>query len=319
MKTSTIQGVLARVRDAAGPQSLVDLYGSAVYAPDHAADVDVLVSHKDPMRLATELGFELIPTTPPRLHGVIYGVSVDVLIVNGNSDDARRRRLAPKDAALLAARRTAAFDTAWPYVKRFVRLRALGHNGLGYFGSFGWAILLAVPLAATLHEVDPAGVLPAWFRWLAKLSFGSRVDFTGERSSEGAPLYIAAPASPARDVARLTRRAADHLFTEARMAVSDATTNEDAIRRIVDLSHTPPAGTTLVVSGDDEASRGRYDGMARRLLRDLEAIGPTRSWGRFDLTPEGGWQHRITVLRADLARDIVEHWLAIANIDAIVE
>lgn len=319
MNPLTIQGVLARVRDAAGPQSLVDLYGSAVYAPTHASDIDVLVSHKDPMRLATELGFELIPTTPPRLHGVIYGVSVDVLVVNGNSDDARRMRLGPKDAALLAARRTAAFDAAWPHVKRFVRLRALGHNGLGYFGSFGWALLLAVPLAGALHDVDPARVLPVWFRWLATLSFGSRVDFSGERNSEGAPLYIAAPASPVRDVARLTRRAADHLFSEARVAVSDATTNEDAISRIVDLSHTPPAGTTLVVSGDDESSRGRYDGMARRMLRDLEAIGPTRSWGRFDLTPAGGWQHRITVLRADPARDLVEHWLAISNIDAIVE
>jgi hypothetical protein len=319
VNTLTIQGVLARVRDAAGPQSLVDLYGSAVYAPAHAADVDVLVSHKDPTRLATELGFDLIPTTPPRLHGVIYGASVDVLVVNGNSDDARRMRLAPKDGALLAARRTAAFDTAWPHVRRFVRLRALGHNGLGYFGSFGWALLLAVPLAAALHDVDPARVMPAWFQWLAKLSFGSRVDFSGARDSEGAPLYIAAPASPARDVARLTRRAAEHLFSEARMAVSDATTNEDAMNRIVDLAHRPPAGTTLVVSGDDESSRGRYDGMARRLLRDLEALGPTRSWGRFDVTPEGGWQHRITVLRADPARDLVEHWLAISNIDAIVE
>jgi hypothetical protein len=41
MDLSTIQSVLARLRAAAGPQSLVDLYGSTVYAPADAADVDV--------------------------------------------------------------------------------------------------------------------------------------------------------------------------------------------------------------------------------------------------------------------------------------
>ena len=63
MELSIIQSVLARVRAAAGPQSLVDLYGSAVYAPDDAADIDVLVSYKNPVALAAKLGFELIP--PP--------------------------------------------------------------------------------------------------------------------------------------------------------------------------------------------------------------------------------------------------------------
>jgi hypothetical protein len=297
----------------------VDLYGSAVYAPEHAADVDILVSHRDATRLATELGFELIPTTPPRLRGKISGVDVDVWVVNGTSDAARRLRLGPRDAALLATQRTPAFDAAWPHVLRFVRMRALGTNGLGYVGSFGWALLLAIPFAGDLRGTDPGAALPAWFRWLASLQLGARVGFSGIRRSDGEPLYIEAPAPPVRDVGRLSRRAAQHVLAEARAAVSDATTNEDAIARVIDIARDPPPGTTLVVSGDDESSRGRYEGMARGLLRDLEALGPTRSWGRFDVDAEHGWEHRITVSRADAAMALVEHWLAVSNIDAIVE
>ncbi|MDX2093150.1 MAG: hypothetical protein SFX73_35230 [Kofleriaceae bacterium] len=311
--------MLARVRAAAGPQSLVDLYGSAVYAPQHAADVDVLVSHKNAERLAAELDFELIPTNPPRLRGELHGVDVDIRVVNGNSDEARRMRLGPRDAALLAAQRTPAFDAAWPHVLRFVRLRALGTNGLGYFGSIGWALLVAIPFVQALRDTAPTAALPAWFRWLASLSLGTRVGFDGIRRSDGEPLYIAAPAPPVRDVARLSRRAAQHVLEEARAAVSAATSNEDAIGRIVDIARHPPPGTTLAISGDDEASRGRYEGMARGLVRELETLGPTRSWGRFDVTFGNGWQHCITVLRADPARALIEHRLALSNIDAIVE
>jgi hypothetical protein len=296
----------------------VDLYGSAVYAPEHAADVDVLVSHKDATRLAADLSFELILTNPPRLRGVLYGVDVDVRVVNGTSDDARRMRLGPRDAALLAARRTPAFDAAWPHVLRFVQLRALGTNGLGYFGSFGWALLLAIALAGELHEIDGDAVLPAWFRWLARIPIGSRVGFDGVRRSDGEPLYIEAPGPPSRDVARLSRRTARHILEEARLASNLETTNEDAIRRLVDIARDPPTGTTIAITGDDEASRGRYEGMARGLLRELEELGPTRSWGRFDVTADG-WQHCITVQRVDAALALVEHRLAVANIDAIVE
>lgn len=313
--------MLARVRAAAGPQSLVDLYGSAVYAPEHAADVDVLVSHKDAVRLAAELDFELIPTHPPRLRGELDGVDVDIRVVNGTSEDARRMRLGPGDAARLAAHRTPAFDATWPYVLRFVRRRALGVNGLGYFGSFGWAVLLAVPFTGVLRDTPPARALPAWLRWLASLSLGARVGFAGVRRSDGEPLYIEAPAPPVRDVGRLSRRAAQVLLAEAQAAAAaskDASSNDEAIDRIVDLAHDPPAGTTLAITGADEASRGRYEGMARSLLRDLEQLGPTRSWGRFEATPEG-WQHRVTVRRADQARALVEYWLATSNIDAIVD
>ena len=143
--------VLARVRAAANPHATVEAYGSSVYAPAHASDVDVLVSNDDPARLAAALGLTPIPTVPPRMHGELEGVAVDVTVVTGDDDVARAMRAGPRDAALLVAHlrehgRAEAFDAAWPHVRRFVRARALGHNGLGWFGSFGWALLLAAPL-----------------------------------------------------------------------------------------------------------------------------------------------------------------------------
>jgi len=84
------------------------------------------------------------------------------------------------------------------------------------------------------------------------------------------------------------------------------------------LAKQQETGDTLVLEGDDDHTRGRYDGTARGLLRELEALGAIRSWGRFDAAPEGGWQHRITVPtgRADAARDVIERWLSLTNIDA---
>jgi hypothetical protein len=207
-------------------------------------------------------------------------------------------------------------------VREFVRKRALGTNGLGYFGSFGWALLLAIPFATDrgeLREVAPSAAIPAWLRWLANIPLGSHISFDGIRRSHRDPLFIAAPASPIRDVGRLSRRAAQHILTEAKAAITDATTNEAALLRIVDIAYDPPPGTTLAIVGDHEASRGRYEGNARGLLRELEAIGPTRSWGRFDVTPAHGWQHCITVQRAAQASVVIERWLAVSNIDAIVE
>ena len=68
--------VLARVRAVAAPGAVVEAYGSSVYAPAHASDVDVLVSEDDPARLAAALGLTPIPTTPPRMHGTLEGVAV---------------------------------------------------------------------------------------------------------------------------------------------------------------------------------------------------------------------------------------------------
>jgi len=116
-------------------------------------------------------------------------------------------------------------------------------------------------------------------------------------------------------------RLAAALFAEARSAaraIGDATSDAAAIDRIADLAHEPPAGTTLVIGGDDDHTRGRYDGVAHGLLRELEALGAIRSWGRFDLAADGSWQHRITVPahRAQSARELVTSWLALTMIDA---
>ncbi len=323
--------VLARVRAAADPRATVEAYGSSVYAPAHASDVDVLVLDDDPARLAAALGLTPIPTTPPRVHGSLEGVEVDITVVNGDGDVARRMSAGPRDAALLAAQlrdhgRDEVFQAAWPHVRQFVRARALGHNGLGWFGSFGWAILLAVPLVTDpeLIAVPLGAAFPAWLRWLSRLSLGSRVGFDGTRSGEPEPFYLAAPALPARDVARLSKRAAAVLFAEARsavVAIGDAATDAAAIDRIRNLADDPPAGTTLVIAGDEEHTRGRYDGIARGLLRELEALGAIRSWGRFDAIEGGGWSHRITVPtnRAKNARELIDNWLALSRLDAALD
>jgi hypothetical protein len=323
--------VLARVRAVADPRAIVEAYGSSVYAPEHASDVDVLVSHDDPDRLAAALGLTRIPTLPPRMHGTLEGAQVDVTVVNGDDDRAKNMRSGPRDAALLAGhlhdhQRDAVFQAAWPHVRRFVKSRALGHNGLGWFGSFGWALLLAIPLVSDpeLRAVEVGAALPAWLRWLSRLAIGARVGFDGTRGGEPEPFFLVAPAPPTRDVARLSKRAAASLFAEARaamLAIGDAATDVDAIARIADITDEPPAGATLVISGNDEHGRGRYDGAARGLVRELEALGPTRSWGRFDLEDDGSWQHRITVPapRMKAARELAQNWLALANIDASLE
>lgn len=323
--------VLERVRSAAEPRAVVEAFGSSIYAPAHAEDVDVLVSDDDPERLAAALGLARLPTLPPRLHGVLDGQRVDVTVVSGDDEVTRRMRSGPRDAALLAAqlrdhRRDEVFQAAWPHVRRFVQLRALGRNGLGWFGSFGWALLLAVPLVRDreLGEVPAGAAVPGWLRWLSRLSLGARIGFDAIRAGDSEPLYVAAPAPPPRDVARLSKRAAAVLFAEARSAaraIGDATTDAAAIDRIADLADDPPSGTTLVVAGPDDHTRGRYDGTARGLLRELEALGAIRSWGRFDAATDGRWQHRITVPahRARSAGEIVTRWLALNSIDASLE
>lgn len=320
--------VLERIRAVADARAVVEVFGSSVYAPAHAEDVDVLVCDDDPQRLSSALGLPLIPTTPPRLTGTLAGTKVDVTVVVGDGELAARMRSGPRDAALLSARlhehgRDEAFQATWPVLRRFVRARALGHNGLGWFGSFGWALLLAVPLTQELdlRAATPGHLLPIWLRWLARLAPGTRIAFEAIRRGDPEPLYLVAPAPPTRDVARLTKHAAATLFAEARaaaLAIGEAQRDEDAIERIRDLAADPPAGTTLAIGGDDEHTRGRYDGVARGLLRELETLGPIRSWGRFDLAPDGAWQHRITVppRRAAAARALIEAWLALNRMDA---
>lgn len=323
--------VLERVRAAADPRATVEAFGSSIYAPAHAEDVDVLVSEDDPARLAAALGLALIPTLPPRMTGLLEGTRVDVTVVSGDGELARRMRSGPRDAAMLVAELAAndrheVFQAGWPHLRRFVRARALGHNGLGWFGSFGWALLFAVPLVhdRELRAATPGAAIAPWMRWLSRRSLGARIGFDAIRDGDAEPLYIAAPAPPPRDVARLSKRAATALFAEARsaaQAIGQATSDADAVDRIVDISQDPPPGTTLVIAGDDDHTRGRYDGTARGLLRDLEALGAIRSWGRFEQSADGGWRHRITVPahRASPARELITDWLALNRIDAALE
>src|SRR5262249_40545593 len=118
--------IVERVRSAADPRAVVEAFGSSVYAPAHADDVDVLVSDDDPARLAGALGLELLPTLPPRLHGLLDGVRVDVTVVTGDDEIARRMRSGPRDAAMLSAQlrdhgKDEVFQAAWPHVRRFVQ------------------------------------------------------------------------------------------------------------------------------------------------------------------------------------------------------
>ena len=79
-----------------------------------------------------------------------------------------------------------------------------------------------------------------------------------------------------------------------RTSISTATpcsaTDADALARIVDLADAPPPGTTVIITGDDDHGRGRYEGVARGIVRELEALGAIRSWGRLDLVGAGGWR-----------------------------
>ncbi|CAN5659252.1 hypothetical protein BH11MYX1_BH11MYX1_09020 [soil metagenome] len=323
--------VLARVRAVAGPGAIVEAYGSSGYAPDHASEVDILVSGDEPDRIAAALGLTRIYTQPPHMHGKLEGRDVDITVVNGDDDRAERMRSGPRDAAAIAGylrthARDAAFQAAWPHVRQFVRARALGHNGLGWFGSFGWALLLAIPLVTDddMRAVAPGAAFPAWVRWLAKLSPGARVGFDATRAGEEEAFFLVAPSPPTRDVARLSRKAATAFFAEARaalVAIGDTSTDGEAMARIKDIALEPPPGATLVIAGTEEHSRGRYDGQARGLLRELEQLCTTRSWGRFDTDEDGSWQHRITVAapKRKAARELAQRWLALANIDAEVD
>jgi hypothetical protein len=253
------------------------------------------------------------------LRGRVDGLAVDVVVsddprILAGADDAVRLR-----DHLRAHGRHEAFAAAWPTVRHFVRARGLGHNGLGYFSSLGWAVLLAVPLVhdEALCAVAPADAFDAWLGWLATLRPHAHVALDPERGDARVPaqLYVGAPAPPARNIARhLTPGTARTLFGELRRPT------------LADLLDTPPTGTTLAVRGDTRAARGRYEGLALSLIRDLELrVGHVRVWGRFDGAPvdagSEAWSQRLTVptTAANDARAIVAAWLIAHCLDATVD
>ncbi len=284
--------IVAALREAGC--SNVEAYGSAVYAPEHARDVDIQMRDAPPEVLG-------LRAAGARWRGVIAGRAVDVT-TGVSSGPADARRLVER---LAAHGREAAFRAAWPELARFVHARAMGANGLGWFGSFGWAILLAAPLChdAELCAVAPADALDAWFRWAAELPAYVSIESSGSARGESIEspetsdaLYIATPSPPWRNIARA--------LTPATLA---ALRHELRTRELRDVDDAPPPGVILEVSGGD---RGRYEGAFRALLGELEAqLGPVvRPWGRFESSAgarsaaerrgeviDGDWCHRLAV------------------------
>lgn len=159
-----------------------------------------------------------------------------------------------------------------------------------------------------LCAVSAADAFAAWLGWVAKLRPHARIGLDEIRDDDPSQLHLAAPSPPSRDIARhLTPGTARTLFAELRHP------------RTADLLDEPPPGTTLVVRGADRASRGRYEGQALSLIRELEKrVGTVRVWGRFD--SEGtAWSHRFTVgdRDADVALELVASWLAAAGLDGV--
>jgi endonuclease/exonuclease/phosphatase family metal-dependent hydrolase len=256
--------IVAVVR-AAVPGAAVVPFGSAVYAPACALDVDLLVaSSADAARIATRFGLRAAGTD--RWRGTIDGTPVDILATThrDGADDARALR-----DHLIHHGRYDAFVAALPRVRAYAHARGLLHNGLGYFGMFGWAQLLADPLAhdRELCAVPAERAFDAWFAHLPRL----------------ATEPFAIPSPSGRDIARhLTPATTRTLLAELRAP------------SLVDLADAPPPGTTLVETFADDAARGAYTARVHDRIAALEAAGAEpRVWGRFD--GPAGLEHRITV------------------------
>ncbi|MCW5807182.1 MAG: 2'-5' RNA ligase family protein, partial [Deltaproteobacteria bacterium] len=325
-----VAAVQASVRELAGDAATVaiDVFGSAVYAPEHAADVDLILRtgstppHELAQLLADAHGLAL-HGPPWRLRGAIAVPPgprrrVDLLVIAGDEIDAARWLAGPVEGRMLREHlelhgREAAFLAAWPHVRAFARARALERNGLGYFGGYGWALLLAIPLChdPTVCAAPTGRALAPWLRWAGALRPGARIGFDDIRDDDHEPLWLSPPSSPRRSAARfLSPGTAATLFAELHRAARllGAAELDDAgalARAATDLTLDPPPGELLTIRGTGDAARGRYEGAARRLIGELEAAhGTIRVWGRFDHDTTGAWEHRISVPadRLDAAR-----------------
>ncbi|HLL23688.1 MAG TPA: hypothetical protein VK427_16230, partial [Kofleriaceae bacterium] len=291
----------------------VSPYGSILYAPAFAADIDVLVETDLPVadfarELATIVDIAAAGSDV-HLRGTLDGHTVEVAVSSRAAPD-ERVLAGPRDGAALLQHlrdhgRHAAFLALWPELRRFIAARGLAGNGLGYIGSFGWALLLAIPLCHDTHLCrDPVSIRD-WFAHAAVLlEPGAHVSFTAGAVPDTAPIWLAAPTPPSRNVARgITAGTLAVLREELRHAARSTTLD--------DLAIAPPRGTTLYATGPAE-TRGIYEGKFRALLDTLEStLGPVvRPWGRFERS-DTAWQHGITVpdAAAGTARSLVEHHL----------
>jgi poly(A) polymerase len=274
-------------------------FGSTVYAPAHARDLDLHVRTSEPARVSAALAEHLgLVPIGARLRGTLAGTRVDLDL---GADDTGPRDAEKLVGHLRAHGRHDAFLATWPHVLRFVEARAIGANGLGWFGSFGWATLLAEAVChdAALCELAPSQLFAPWLRWLAAHDVAAQLGPIGRGLTAG--------------TMRLLR---DELQHAARLA-RDATDDPDAIARAA----TPlPIAGALAISGLDDTSRGPYEGRFRGLLLTLEgAVGLVRPWGWFARDGER-WTHFVRVAEGRTAQAIalVEKWLANERLAATV-
>jgi poly(A) polymerase len=288
----------------------IEPYGSIVYAPEHARDVDVVVEIDqaiDAFVAELSLLLEVSPAgSPTHLRCRIDNTAVELAIARRGDGD-ERALSGPRDGRALRQHlvdhgRYDAFLAAWPDVRRFVDARGIGGNAFGYFGGFGWASLLAIPLCHDPVLCTSKAVLADWFAWLARIEPNTRIGFDADIVADPAPLWLAAPTPPARNTARaVTAGTFAALRSEARRAARLRTIDRVAI----DLTVEPPPGEIIELAGD-AASRGAYTGGFKKLLDTLEAaLGPVvRPWGRFEHDGDR-WRHRITVPDARGARTVL--------------
>ena len=298
--------------DAAADDVELRAFGSAVYAPAHAADTDLVMrtgacpAHELAALLADAHGLAL-HGPPWRLRGALAGRPLDLIVVAGDEPDAERWLAGPRDAELLRDHlrdhgRDDAFLAAWPHVRAFARPAPSSATASATSGASAGRCSSAIPLChdARLCAAPAGHVLAPWLRWLGALHRGTRVGFDELRARRPrAALPRRARTALAQRRACGDRRHRGHAVRRAAPRRAPGRRRRrshrprGARRVAVDLADDPPPGVTLVIRGGEPA-RGRYEGVARRLIGELEAANlPLRVWGRFE--PGEPWEHRISV------------------------
>lgn len=236
--------VLEAMRRVA-PAATLTVFGSMIYAPECASDLDVAVaSESDAARIASKLGFRAAGANHWR--GELGGTHIDLLVGGPETaDDARRLR-----EHLEHHGRVDAFVAALPRVQAYAHARGLFGDALGYLGTYGWALALADALAhdEELCAVSPDAAFDAWFAALPRIAV--RLEET------------------VRDIGR---------FTTATRRTFAAELRAPSHR---DLAGDPPPGDILEL--DRDGHRGRMRALVGAL--EDAGLAP-RVWGRRDDAP----------------------------------